>query len=138
MAYNLFLDDIRTPQITYDTCLRDIRYLKEEWIVVRNHDEFVATILSKGIPSLVSFDHDLADEHYAPPEFWGENYDEFSKSFREKTGFDCAKYLVKVCQDFEIKWFPEYLVHSANPVGKENILSYLRSYEKSKNKFPLG
>jgi hypothetical protein len=43
----------------------------------------------------------------------------------EKTGYDCAKWLVEYCVEHGLK-FPEYVVHSMNPVGKENILSYVR------------
>ena len=49
--YNLFLDDIGN----YNTFLQDTR----TWVTVRNYNEFVKTITERGIPSYISFDHDL-------------------------------------------------------------------------------
>ena len=70
--YNLFLDDIRQPS----DCLKyltDERYSTEEWIIVRSHEEFVQLIQRKWTERefvrLVSFDHDLNDEHYDPSMF---------------------------------------------------------------------
>jgi hypothetical protein len=54
-------------------------------------------------------------------------------TFSEKTGYDCAKWLVNFCMDNNLK-LPEYYVHSMNPVGRRNILGYLDNYVKfSKN-----
>jgi hypothetical protein len=132
MSYNLFLDDKRIPITVYNLILKDERYLREEWVIAKNYEEFQGLLLSKGIPRLISFDHDLADEHYLigmSEEFFGFDYSKCT----EKTGMDCAKLLIKMCLDFELKWFPEYIVHSQNPVGKANISSYLRSYKKTMN-----
>jgi hypothetical protein len=132
MSYNLFLDDCRTPLLAYTSCLRDERYLREEWVIATNYDAFVSSIFVKGIPDLISFDHDLADEHIriaSDEEYFGFDYSRCT----EKTGLDCAKYLVKVCLDFNVKWFPKYLVHSQNPVGNANIKSYINSFKKTMN-----
>jgi hypothetical protein len=91
--YNLFLDDIRNPAacLNYKTKFmpedRSI-YSLENWIVVKNYEEFTEIVESKftsgEFPDLVSFDHDLADIHYTS--------DTFSESFEyyEETGADCA------------------------------------------------
>ena len=50
-------------------------------------------------------------------------------NIKEKTGLDCAKFLVEYCAD-ENQPLPEYLVHSANPVGKKNIESFLENAKK--------
>jgi hypothetical protein len=47
----------------------------------------------------------------------------------EKTGLDCARFLVKYCEE-KGEGIPEYLVHSANPVGKENIQKFLENAKK--------
>jgi len=47
----------------------------------------------------------------------------------EKTGMDCAKWLVEYCLDSNLQ-LPEYTIQSANPVGKENITSLLENYKK--------
>jgi hypothetical protein len=103
-------------------------YTREEWIVVKNYDEFVNYISTNGLPYLISFDHDLADEHY-DQSLYLTNYDDMSKSFKEKTGLDCAKWLVDYCLDNSLK-LPKFVVHSMNPVGAENISSYLKAFEQ--------
>lgn len=138
----VFLDDFRTPEVAFKYTYDQI-YLTEDWLVVKNYDDFVKVIthyyelakdnelLTSKLPDLISFDHDLADEHYCPEEFWGEKYDEWEKSqtFKEKTGFECAKWLVEFCLDKDLK-LCSFLSHSMNPVGKKNILSLLNNFKK--------
>lgn len=72
MSYNLFLDDVRYPYIKNcnDKIFSAYHYTNfkpfkvEKWIIARNYDEFVDIITSKGLPKLISFDHDLDIEHY--------------------------------------------------------------------------
>jgi hypothetical protein len=90
--------------------LDDIRTPKTEgWDIVRSYDEFVNWITENGIPDEISFDHDLDKEHI--------------------TGYDAAKWLGKYCIDNGLP-LPEFNVHSANPVGKLNIESYLYNVKK--------
>lgn len=96
-------------------------YLQEEWVIVRSYQEFVDWILANGLPDIISFDHDLADEHY-----------DMSKTchhYKEKTGYDAAKWLVEFCIH-EFLPLPECYVHSMNPIGADNIEKYLTSYRK--------
>lgn len=58
MKYNLFLDDFRSLNDAF-AYLPLPEYLKDEWIIVRNYDDFVYTVEKHGIPKMVSFDHDL-------------------------------------------------------------------------------
>ena len=124
MKYNLFLDDIRVPSdVTW------IELPEVEWKIVRNYDEFVNIICSFGMPELISFDHDLSFEHYPQTkEDYSEKID-YSK-YSEKTGYDCAKWLVSECQKLGVK-HPPYVVHSMNPVGVKNIISYVESYNRT-------
>lgn len=131
MGYKLFLDDKRNPVhcVTY-MHLRIGRknpiYLENDWAICRNYKSFVTTIESMGLPEFVSFDHDLADEHYRDVlDFGVPDYDEYT----EKTGYECAKWLVNYCMDHKIA-LPPYAVHSDNIVGAENIMSYLKNAEK--------
>lgn len=74
---------------------------KKPWFVVRSYQAFCDMILVNGCPGLISFDHDLGEE---------------------KTGLDCMKFFINYCMDNDID--PESVdinVHSANPVGAENI-----------------
>jgi hypothetical protein len=120
------LDDIRSmSDVRKYTKLPDVP--NEHWVVVRSYNEFVDTINTLGLPTFVSFDHDLNDIHYGHG-LQGDDipYD----SYKEKTGYDCAKWLVEYCMKKGVK-HPPYMVHSMNPVGKQNIISYVESYNKS-------
>ena len=48
---------------------------------------------------------------------------------REKTGMDCAKWLVDFCMDTK-QDLPDYIIHSMNPAGGKNIFMYLDNYRK--------
>lgn len=121
MIYNLFLDDFRNPEDCFDRTYNQVYLLG--WTVVKNYDEFVKTITEKGMPRMLSLDHDLADLHYVkqPP------YDEDT----EKTGYDCAKWLINYCIDNQLDLPETILIHSMNPVGSLNIKSLFDSYYKS-------
>lgn len=118
----LFLDDLRSPRQCYNYIKNEI-YLRSDWDIVRNYDQFVNYILNVGIPKVISFDHDLADEHYDTlneTDFTSlQEYYLFRD--REMTGYDCAKWLKEYCDLHEYP-LPKILCHSMNPVGKENIL----------------
>jgi hypothetical protein len=121
--YNLFLDDVRLPQnVTWVDLPSDKHYS-----VVRNYQEFVDLITLRGVPKYVAYDHDLGSAHYGH----GLDGDDIPyDSYDEKTGYDCAKWLVEYCMNKGIK-HPSYVVHSMNPVGKQNIIRYIESYNKS-------
>lgn len=133
----LFLDDIRIPKDAIGLVPSNMNqmYWNDDWDLVRNYTEFCDYIQSNGLPEFISFDHDLSDEHYNDL-FSNENwikddndinlkYDEY----KEKTGYECAKWLVDWCLENE-KQLPNFIVHSANPVGKKNIESYLNNAKK--------
>ena len=126
MSYYLMLDDIRSmSDVRKYTKLPDVS--NEHWVVVRSYNEFVDTINKLGLPTFVSFDHDIASSHYGHG-LQGDDipYD----SYTEKTGYDCAKWLVEYCMKKGVK-HPPYQVHSMNPVGKQNIISYVESYNRT-------
>jgi len=131
--YNLFLDDIRIPEhvLHYQS---GRMYESEPWVIVRSYSEFIACIEERGLPNMVSFDHDLADEHLTPEEYWGD-YDkskahqESRQPYIEKTGLDCARWLITLCIETR-QDLPIYYCHSQNPVGKDNILHLLDNFVK--------
>ena len=126
MSYNLYLDDFRDPR---DSAFYkgEIIYNLLEWVVVRNYDEFVKTIKDNGIPETISFDHDLADEHYGEVA----NLDEVEYlMYQEKTGYDCAKWLINHCIDNKKELPAKVLIHSMNPAGSLNIKSLFDTYNK--------
>lgn len=120
--YYLFLDDERNPrQVTW------VRLPYANYQIVRSYTEFVNYIKSFGVPEFVTFDHDLADQHYGH----GLNDDEIPYNrYSEKTGYDCAKWLVDYCIDNKVK-FPDYMIHSMNPVGSKNIISYIEKAKRN-------
>lgn len=136
VVYHLFLDDVRMPGHVTWINLPDAVYE-----VVRNYKQFVKTIETHGVPEFVTFDHDLADEHYKHMILDCQENAKFKKLFEvadeikphdygpEKTGYECAKWLVDYCHDNATK-FPEFTVHSMNPVGTERIKQYIENAKK--------
>ena len=130
----LFLDDERKPGDVTWCELPSAKY-----VVVRNYDEFVRHVLTFGVPAFVSFDHDLADEHYRVGfeearalEPWRMQTGESFDYGPEKTGYDCARWLVDFCTERGAK-FPKYAVHSMNPVGSVRIKQYVENAKKHLN-----
>lgn len=98
----MFLDDIRVPKNDYD-------------VIVRSFEEAINFVNQNGIPTFISFDHDLG-------------CDEIGNIL--KSGYDFAKWLVDVDME-NIHKFPDnftFDIHSANPIGKNNIKSILNNY----------
>lgn len=124
--YNLFLDDNRNVFSVYKYTKNSI-YIDNDWVIVRNYNDFVNTIIQNGLPNIISFDHDLSDKKYILRLDKNEDY----SNYREKTGFECAKWLVNYCLDNNLN-FPEYYVHSFNPIGKENIISYIENFKRTR------
>jgi hypothetical protein len=118
----LYLDDIRTPK-------------SEGWDIVRSYEDFVNYIEQNGIPDEVSFDHDLSREH---TKYYFDNGghdnppDPLGVEFKEKTGYDAAKWLCDYCWTNGIP-LPKWNIHSANPVGSDNIKFLLNNFEKKLN-----
>lgn len=100
--YNLFIDDLRDAEKYYPN---------EGYVVVRTYIDAVQYVQENGLPKRVSFDHDLGDVNTED----------------EKTGYSFAKYLIDYMIDNNITEPFEYFIHSANPVGSENIKCYLES-----------
>ena len=108
MSYKLFLDDIRDISYVYPN------YDKDNWIVARTFNS-AKTIIQEKFPYFISFDHDLGED---------------------MSGYDFAKYIIEFDFDHDvIDGHFDFSVHSANPVGRENIESLLNRYLK--RMFPL-
>lgn len=120
----LYLDDVRIPT-------------EGEWEVVRNYDEFIAHIKLNGLENyeVISLDHDLGEgamvEYYTNVK---PNYELDYNRIPEKTGMDCARYLVAEAMNKQIP-LPTIYVHSANPIGSANIMGYVNNYFRN-NKLP--
>jgi hypothetical protein len=111
-AYTLFLDDIRFPeQVRYN--YGPYKHIR----IARNYEDAVWMVQQYGLPTFISFDHDLADVHY----IIGDG---------EKTGYTFAKWFCDYVMDNRLE-MPRgfgYHVHSMNPVGAENIRNYMTRF----------
>jgi hypothetical protein len=128
MSYNLFLDD-DPRRIPHQ--LKWIELPLVEWTIVRSYKAFVDIIIKQGLPKMVSFDHDLADEHYK--EFFAHRDERRPLDYSnltEKTGRDCAVWLANYCIDNK-QPIPVYYIHTLNPSGGANIVSILESAKKA-------
>lgn len=130
----LFLDDIRIPSLVskYMSPQWSPLYSECNWEIVRNFNEFTEWIIKNGIPAIISFDHDLAQEHYAPLNIQKNNSYlqwEEEQQFKEKTGYDCVIWLCDYCMDNNVT-FPFFLIHSMNPVGSDKMAKYIYNFKK--------
>lgn len=129
----LFLDDLRIP---YD-CLtihymryrvNDLSIYHADWDIVRSHGQFIKWIEHNGLPDIISFDHDLGNSTNLKGTLPIEEWFDVDNNL-EYTGMDSAKWLVSYCLDNNLK-LPNFVVHSANPSGYENINGLLTSFKK--------
>lgn len=133
--YRIYLDDVRTP-------------IGDNWIVVRNYDDFVNKVIELGLSNieLISLDHDLGDT--AMEEYFNNVSPNFTLNYDnilEKTGYDAAKWLVNHFYSVNEQrinmtknekkngkfTFPLVYVHSANPVGAHNICGWINNFLKN-------
>lgn len=120
MTWNLFIDDERNLEdVTWAPWQIREKYRNEHWVIARNVPAALSEIINRGMPSYISFDHDLSDG--------------------EITGYSLAKVLVNDALKFpdhpELQ-FPvdfDFYVHSQNPIGKANIEGLLNNYLRIKN-----
>jgi hypothetical protein len=112
----IYLDDIRTP-------------VEDGWTVVRNYEQFVSTVMYNGLENIniISLDHDLGDS--AMTEWRTNVYNNYKLDYNnitEKTGMDCAKWLVEQWMDGQP--VVDVFTHSANAIGSANIMGYINNY----------
>ena len=80
-----------------------------EWVVCRSTHQALEVVASRGMPAHMSLDHDLGGN-------------DTSMIFLRRLAND-------VWDDTSPP--PDYQVHSANPVGAQNIVSFMESWRKS-------
>jgi len=126
---NIFLDDIRSPRdcglyMQSRIGSKANMYLLQGWRVVRTVQEFTEAIKQHaGKIDRISFDHDLAEEHYRSDLMALEGWEEYHNiDERELTGYDAAVFLKLHYQKENLK-LPEVFAHTMNPVGMEKILA---------------
>jgi hypothetical protein len=103
----LWLDDSRDP-FTFDWLVFSPIKHPFQTFWVQSYDEFIKWIMEHGVPDAICFDHDLGTE---------------------STGYDAVKWLCEYCREKELD-FPTYAMQSANPIGRENMRTYIENYKK--------
>ena len=95
----------------------DIRDPKGDFdIIIRNSEDAKEYMIRNGCPNYISFDHDLG---------------------ADDTAMEVVKFMVSMDLDMNGEFIPEgfeFNIHSANPVGKANLLGYLKSYLNHRSK----
>ena len=106
-SYKLFIDDLRPIP-------------DDSWVVVRSCQEACDYVSKHGVPSIISFDHDLG----------------IKPDGTEESAFTFAKWLVEQDLDGKIDLSKDFTfkIHSANPVGRKNIEGLLQGYLDFKRK----
>jgi len=130
----LLLDDERGPELCFHKTGHQI-YLQTNWTIVKNYNEFVKYIETNGLPDVISFDHDLANEHYKNGADYNWRYFNY-EIVKEKTGYHAALWLLTYIVSNDCK-IPLLYVHSANPYGSKminKVLNKLKHNEKVLNK----
>tara|TARA_Y100000310_G_scaffold141069_1_gene140476 strand:- start:840 stop:1184 length:345 start_codon:yes stop_codon:yes gene_type:complete len=102
VAYSMFIDDLREPAKRFD-------------VIARSSNEAIKTVKKKGVPTYISFDHDLGGDD---------------------TAMKFINWLIDAVLDGEIQWSPRFrfAVHSANPVGARNIEGKMNNFIKHMKK----
>lgn len=80
----------------------------DDYVVVRSTNDAIEYIKNNGMPEFISFDHDLGGED---------------------TTMIFLKRLMNEIWDGKSNP-PDYQIHSANPIGKLNIQSFMESWKK--------
>lgn len=94
--------------MTYKLYLDDLRDPPDDsWVVARSSDEAFIILNVKGLPDFMSLDHDLGGDD---------------------TTMVFLKNLAIIYSEGPV---PDYQVHSANPVGRDNIIGFIESWRKS-------
>ena len=104
VKYKLYLDDQINDPNTPS------RHPPEGFIGAASTLEAKTLVEMLGLPEFMDLDHDLG-------------------------GDDTAEKFVKwLCFEYQATSVPEFSVHSANPIGKENLTAFLNSWKKSLEK----
>lgn len=101
--YWLFLDDVRKSKdiVGYPLTI-DI-------VTALNFEDAILIVLARGLPHKIYFDHDLGEG---------------------PTGYDFAKWFGNHIMDNNLTLDDDFdfVVHSANPVGRDNIIGYMNQF----------
>ena len=113
--WKLFVDDLRKPEYLEQTKTHGqvFAFTTGPWHVAINQWEAQALITAKGLPSVISFDHDYGEEE------------------QTGNGHHLAQWLAErhIEGTFDLRAM-NYQVHSSNPEGKRNIIGVLEDIRR--------
>jgi hypothetical protein len=127
MSYFLFLDDYRNP--------KDVNWVHipdAGWNIVRNFEQFTEAIFTLGIPNMVSYDCDLADEHYKAYFNLGTEYVNHYQEFKTKCGIHCLDFLLDVCKRRSL-YHPPFIIHSKNHYVHTHMIHKIWQHNQDKH-----
>lgn len=84
----------------------------DTWTVARTNEQAVSLVAAFDMPGIISFDHDLGRDDSGP-----------------RTTMEFVAWLSNHRFD---EGPPPYTVHSQNPVGRDNLISFLESWRKAR------
>lgn len=108
--WNLFLDDERYPFWVYDKPSDPGGYT-----ILRSTEAAQMAVRAFGMPRFMSLDHDLG----------------LLPSGEDDTAIKFLRWLSEEVWDGKAETIPSYKIHSANPIGQENIRSFMESWRRS-------
>ena len=101
--WRLWLDDQ-----AFDADCPD-RFAPEGFLAAISTEKALELIAKHGMPEFIDFDHDLGEQD------------------------DAIKFIRRLVSEYPDVQPPEYAVHSANPVGRQNIIALMESWKKVYN-----
>jgi len=113
MSVKCYIKRMETDNNKWSLFLDDVRDPAEPgYTIARSSQEANELCAQQGLPCFMSLDHDLGGE---------DNALVFLKSLYE-TWVSLGEVVVNI---------PDYQVHSANPIGSKNIISFMESWKRS-------
>jgi hypothetical protein len=121
MRIGLFVEDDDSRQIRDFNHHHEYTDLTIKWYRVRTIDRMIEFIGTKGMPNIISFDHDLEPIHY------NINTNTIDYTEYPTTGYSCCEFVIEILKRTQLPC--TLLVHSMNPLGRDRILELIENYK---------
>lgn len=134
----LFLDDIRDVQhaFLHGEQIELERFSgipRGSWDIVRSYDEFVKSIKERGIPTHVSFDNDLCENHYKLFIKASNEGGFFDWKFANpKMGLHALQFLINHCKENGVAT-PIIYIHSANSLARAEMKKMIENAKEQQH-----
>lgn len=109
MKYVLFVDDERDYSFVSSNLILVIeRHKPQQFFIAKNSKEAISMIKNYGLPCFIFFDHDLGEVDN-----------------KMDTSMNLVNYITE-----NYGSFPDYIIHSQNPIGVKNLHSKIESFKR--------